>query len=68
MLFTDIGLAMVLVALAVFMLWRLYDLLQAKGYWTQEYKSEIKRSAETEIEEQKRKLKELEETLKEVSK
>ena len=68
MLFTDIGLAMVLIALAVFMIWRLYDLLQAKGYWTQEYNAERKTSAEAEIEEQKRKLKELEETLKEVSK
>jgi large-conductance mechanosensitive channel len=68
MLFIDIGLAMVLVALAVFMIWRLYDLLQAKGYWTQEFNTERKTSAQAEIEEQKRKLKELEETLKEVSK
>ncbi|MDP1545019.1 MAG: hypothetical protein Q8L87_03275 [Anaerolineales bacterium] len=68
MLFTDIGLAMVLVALAVFMIWRLYDLLQAKGYWMQEYNAERKSSAQAEIEEQKRKLKELEETLKEVEK
>ncbi len=68
MLLTDIGLAMVLVALAMFMLWRLYDLLQAKGWWTQEYLAERKASAEAELEEQKQKLKELEETLKEVSK
>jgi hypothetical protein len=58
----------VLVALAVFMIWRLYDLLQAKGWWTQEFNTERKTSAQAEIEEQKRKLKELEETLKEVEK
>lgn len=68
MLLTDIGLAAVLVVLAVFMLWRLYDLFKSKGWWKQEYKTEIKRNAQAEIEEQKRKLKELEETLKEVEK
>ncbi|WKZ37769.1 MAG: hypothetical protein QY332_07460 [Anaerolineales bacterium] len=68
MLLTDIGLGLVLVVLAVFMLWRLYDLLQAKGWWRQEYNAERKSSAQAEIEEQKRKLKELEETLKEVEK
>jgi large-conductance mechanosensitive channel len=68
MLLTDIGLGLVLVVLAVFMVWRLYDLLQAKGWWRQEYKAERKSSAQAEIEEQKRKLKELEETLKEVEK
>jgi hypothetical protein len=68
MLLTDIGLAMVLVALAVFMLWRLFDLFKSKGWWKQEYRAEVKHNAESEIEEQKRKLKELEETLKEVEK
>lgn len=68
MLLTDIGLGLVLVVLAVFMVWRLIDLFKAKGWWTQEYKAEIKRNAEAEIQEQKRKLKELEETLKEVEK
>jgi large-conductance mechanosensitive channel len=68
MLLTDIGLATVLVVLAIFMVWRLLDLIRAKGWWTQEYKAEIKRNAEAEIQEQKRKLKELEETLKEVEK
>jgi preprotein translocase subunit SecE len=68
MLLTDIGLGLVLVVLAVFMFWRLFDLFKAKGWWSQEYKAEIKRNAEAEIEEQKRKLKELEETLKEVDK
>jgi len=68
MLLTDIGLATVLLVLAIFMVWRLLDLFKAKGWWAQEYKAEIKKSAETEIQEQKRKLKELEETLKEVEK
>lgn len=68
MLLTDIGLATVLVALASFLVWRLMDLFKAKGYWKSEYKAEIKRSAQSEIEEQKRKLKELEATLEEVSK
>jgi hypothetical protein len=65
MLLADIGLAAVLVALAVFMLWRLYDLLQAKGYWARELAAETKKNAESEIEEQKRKLEELALVLKE---
>lgn len=68
MLLADIGLAVVLVALAVFMLWRLYDLLTKDGRWSQEFATEKKLSVEAEIEEQKRKLKELTATLKEVSK
>lgn len=68
MLLTDIGLGLALVVLAIFMVWRLFDLFKAKGRWTQEYKAEIKRNVEVEIQEQKRKLKELEETLKEVEK
>lgn len=68
MLLTDIGLATVLVALAVFMLWRLTDLFKAKGAWQTEYKAEIKKAAEDELEEQKRKMEELQKTLKEVSK
>jgi large-conductance mechanosensitive channel len=67
MLLADIGLAAVLVALAVFMLWRLYDLLQAKGYWARELAAEKKQTTEAEIEEQKRKLEELTAALKEVS-
>jgi len=67
MLLIDIGLATVLLILAIFMVWRLVDLFSAKGRWTAEYKMETKRKAQAEIEEQKRKLKELEETLKEVS-
>jgi hypothetical protein len=67
MLMVDIGLATVLVLLAAFMLWRLFDLFKAKGNWVKEYKSEVKKSAEAELIEQKRKLKELEATIKEVS-
>ncbi len=36
MLFADIGLALVLVALAGFLLWRLIDLFKKKGRWSQE--------------------------------
>lgn len=35
-LFMDIGLAVVIIALALLMLWRLVDLLLPKGSWTQE--------------------------------
>jgi len=68
MLLTDLGLATVLVVLAIFMLWRLYDLFQAKGYWTQELKVERKKAAETEIAEQKHRLEELNTALKEALK
>ena len=36
MLLADLGLAAVLVVLAVFMLWRLFDLFKARGVWTDE--------------------------------
>jgi hypothetical protein len=68
MLLTDIGLATVLLVLAVFMVWRLIDLLKAKGYWQTEYKSEIKKAAEDELREQKQKMEELQKTIEEVSK
>jgi hypothetical protein len=67
MLLADIGLAVVLVAVAVFMLWRLYDLFRAQGRWTQELAAEKKKTTLDEIEEQKRKLEELNEVLTEVS-
>lgn len=67
MLLADIGLAAVLTVLAVFLLWRLYDLFRARGYWQQEWKQEKKAAAEAELAEQQRKKAELEETLKEVS-
>ncbi len=59
MLLTDLGLGILLVLLAMFLFWRLYDLFQAKGYWTQEFEAERKQSAEAEIKEQERKLEEL---------
>lgn len=68
MLLTDIGLATVLLVLAVFMVWRLLDLLKAKGYWKTEYKAEVKKSAEEELREQKQKMEELQKTIEEVSK
>jgi len=68
MLLTDIGLAAVLVALAIFMLWRLYDLFLAQGRWAQELQTERRRSAEAELAEQKHKIAELTAVLEEVSK
>jgi hypothetical protein len=65
MLLTDIGIASVLVALAVFMLWRLYDLFLAEGRWSKELSTEVKRTTEAEIVEQKRRLEELMSTLEE---
>ena len=41
MLTMDIGLAIVLVALALLMIWRLADLFQGKGRWSEELKEEM---------------------------
>ncbi len=68
MLLTDMGLAAVLVALAVFMIWRLYDLFRKNGRWAEEMQTETKLNAEAELVEQKQKIKELEAKLEEVSK
>jgi hypothetical protein len=68
MLLTDIGLAGVLVILAVFLLWRLYDLFLKNGRWAEELRQESKQAAEAELAEGKKKLAELEAVLKEVSK
>jgi len=68
MLLTDIGLAGILVILAVFLLWRLYDLFLKNGRWAEELKSETKNTTQAEINEGKRKLDELTSTLEEVSK
>jgi hypothetical protein len=68
MLLADIGLATVLLVLAIFMVWRLIDLLKAKGYWQKEHKAEIKKAAEDELREQKQKIEELQKTIEEVSK
>jgi hypothetical protein len=67
MLLADIGLATVLVVLAIFLIWRLYDLFQAKGRWAEEYSIEKRKTTMEEIEEQKRKLQELKESLEEDS-
>lgn len=63
MLLTDIGLALVLTALALFMLWRLVDLSQKRGVWTSELQAERRRAAQLELEEQKRKMEELKSVL-----
>jgi hypothetical protein len=68
MLLADIGLAGVLVIVAVFLLWRLYDLFLKNGRWAEELNHEKIIIIEEEIEEQKRKLKELTSSLEEVSK
>jgi hypothetical protein len=68
MLLADVGLAAVLVILALFLLWRLYDLFLKDGRWSKELKIEQKASIEAELEEQQRKLKELTSSLEEVTK
>lgn len=68
MLLMDLGLGILLVALAIFMVWRLYDLFQKKGHWSKEYATERRINAEAELAEQKRKAEELNAILKEVSK
>jgi hypothetical protein len=65
MLLIDIGLAAVLVALAIFLVWRLYDLFRNQGRWAEEFSGEKRLVMKQEIEEQKRKLKELEQSLEE---
>ncbi len=41
MLLADLGLALVLVVLAMLMLWRLFDLFKKKGRWTEELEEEV---------------------------
>ena len=67
MLLMDFGLAAVLVVLAIFMLWRLYDLFRERGYWAEEFAAERQAAAKAEIEEGKRKIEALQATLEEVS-
>jgi hypothetical protein len=67
MLLTDIGLASVLVALALFMGWRLVDLFRKKGIWTRELSQERQRMAALELAEQERRKEELTAVLKETS-
>ena len=40
MLLADLGLALVLVALAIFLFWRLFDLFKKDGRWKQELDEE----------------------------
>ncbi|HIE57620.1 MAG TPA: hypothetical protein EYP88_05260 [Anaerolineales bacterium] len=67
MLAIDFGLGIVLVIFAIFLGWRLYDLFRDDGLWEKEFKDEQHISTISEIEEQKRKLAELEANLEEVA-
>ncbi|NOZ72261.1 MAG: hypothetical protein GXP38_10165 [Chloroflexi bacterium] len=67
MLLMDIGLALILIILGLFLGWRLIDLFKKNGLWHKEFNEEKKRTAEAELEEQKRKMEELQATLTEVS-
>jgi hypothetical protein len=68
MLLIDFGLGAILVLLAIFMGWRLIDLFAKDGVWSNEFDAEKKAYAEADIEDQKRKLAELQATIDEVSK
>lgn len=59
MLLTDIGLALVLTALALFMIWRLYDLFRKRGVWARELEAERQRTARQALAEQEQKLEKL---------
>lgn len=63
MLLTDLGLGLVLVLLALFMIWRLYDLLQSRGVWSHEFTAQRRASAKSALEEQERKVQELNDLL-----
>ncbi|MCI0478688.1 MAG: hypothetical protein L0Y55_20795, partial [Anaerolineales bacterium] len=65
MLLADVGLASVLVILAIFLVWRLADLAQQKGFWSRELATERRQNARLELEEQQRKAAELAALLKE---
>lgn len=67
MLLMDLGLGIVLVVLAIFMIWRLYDLFRKKGYWREEYRAEKRANAQAALEEKEREMEELKANLKEVS-
>ncbi|MFN2282008.1 MAG: hypothetical protein ACK2TZ_09110, partial [Anaerolineales bacterium] len=66
MLLTDIGLAAVLVVLALFMLSRLYDLFLKNGRWAQELERDDIASLKARIEQEKQSLKDMEEKLEEI--
>jgi hypothetical protein len=67
MLSIDMGLGAVLILLGIFMIWRLIDLFSTDGVWHREFVDEKERVAKQELDEQKRKLAELQAALKEVS-
>jgi hypothetical protein len=68
MVLTDIGLAGVLVILAIFLLWRLYDLFLKGGRWADELHYEKKMILEVEFTEGKKQLEEVAAALKEFKK
>ena len=68
MLLIDFGLGIILVMFSIFMGWRFYDLFLEKGQWQKEFTLEKQTGARAELEEQKRKMAELEAALQEVSK
>ncbi len=68
MLLMDVGLALILIILAIFLGWRLIDLFRKNGIWSKEYSEEKRANAEADLAEQKRKIAELQATLEEVSK
>jgi len=67
MLAIDFGLGAILILFSMFMVWRLYDLVQDKGLWEREYQAEKQLGARSELEEQKRKLAELQDALKDTA-
>lgn len=67
MLTIDVGLGLVLILVGLFMGWRLIDLFSPGGVWHWEFVEEKARVARQELEEQRRRLAELQAALKEVS-
>ncbi len=66
-LLADIGLATVLTVLGGLMVWRLIDLFRARGRWTEELAVERRETTLQEIEEQRQRMDELNQALKEVT-
>lgn len=65
MLLTDLGIASVLVALAIFLGWRLHDLFLQRGRWSEELHREKIKVTQAELEEKQRRLQELQRQLEE---
>ncbi|GAB4482845.1 MAG: hypothetical protein Kow0088_25870 [Anaerolineales bacterium] len=68
MLLADFGLASVLLILAIFLIWRLYDLFRDQGVWKREFSEEKRQIAEQELREQEQRAEELKAILKEAVK